>query len=296
MTPASTKEPAATKRPKVQALKVVTEELVGTKSHKLPSCSEDVPEDLLEETILSPPTTTRIRKKTKLDKSEDMETQAFFKRIENIKYDSGVMKINLAVSKLPNFLADPNVFHDKPMPHHQCTIHINCENMNLIDEGYQDAKIRNIPSRTPMIEMVIPSSLDPTLAPKGAHVILLFCQYFPIMSEKLDTTAKEAFVNAVINSIEKYAPGFRDSIIGKDVLSPLDLENIFGLTGGNIFHGAMSLNQLYINRPVSGWCTYNTPIDGLYMAGSSAHPGGGVMGSPGRLAALKCFEKIKNSK
>ena len=86
--------------------------------------------------------------------------------------------------------------------------------------------------------------------------------------------AKERFFNSVINSIEKYAPGFKDSIIGKDILSPLDLENTFGLTGGNIFHGAMPLNQLYINRPVSGWCNYDTPISGLFMAGSSNHPGG----------------------
>ena len=209
-----------------------------------------------------------------LDKSEDLETKTFFKRIENIKYDSGVMKINLAVSRLPNFLADPNIRLNEPMPHHQCTTHINCENMNLIDEGFQDAKFRNLPSRTPMIEMVIPSSLDKTLAPKDAHVILLFCQYFPLESEKSDLKAKERFFNSVINSIEKYAPGFKDSIIGKDILSPLDLENTFGLTGGNIFHGAMPLNQLYINRPVSGWCNYDTPISGLFMAGSSNHPGG----------------------
>ena len=209
-----------------------------------------------------------------LDKSEDFETQTFFKRIENIKYDSGVMKINLAVSRLPNFLADPNVKENKSMPHHQCTIHINCENMNLIHEGFQDAKIKNVPSRTPMIEMVIPSSLDRTLAPKGAHVILLFCQYFPLESERIDPNAKERFYNSVINSIEKYAPGFRDSIIGQDILSPLDLETTFGLTGGNIFHGAMPLNQLYINRPVSGWCTYDTPISGLLLCGSGTHPGG----------------------
>ena len=105
-------------------------------------------------------------------------------------------------------------------------------------------------------------------------------------------TYKEEYANLVFDSIEKYAPGFRSSIIGKDVLTPLDLENTFGLTGGNIFHGAMPLNQLFINRPVSQYSSYSTPIDNLFLAGSGAHPGGGVMGGPGRLGALEVLKKI----
>lgn len=225
-----------------------------------------------------------------LENSKDQDTGEFMRRVKNIQYESGVTKINLAVSKLPNFKADPTVDENVPMPHHRCTIHFNCENMGLIDEAFKDAKYHGIPSRKPMIEMVIPSSLDPTLAPKGAHVILLFCQYFP--NHIKDAKAKEDFSNAIFDCIEQYAPGFKSSIIGKDVLVPNDLENIFGLTGGNIFHGAMSLNQLFINRPVSGQYSYNTPIEGLYLAGSGAHPGGGVMGSPGRLAALECIKSF----
>jgi phytoene dehydrogenase-like protein len=215
----------------------------------------------------------------------------FIKRIENINYESGTMKINLAVKKLPNFTADPNLNENQAMPHHQCTIHINCENMDILDKAYKEAKYLNKPSSVPMIEMVIPSSLDPTLAPKGCHVVLLFCQYFPMKRENIDET-REKYAQIVFDSIEKYSPGFKNSIIGKDILTPFDLENIFGLTGGNIFHGAMPLSQLYINRPVSGGWSYQTPIDNLLLAGSGAHPGGGVMGSSGRLAALSLLSKI----
>lgn len=226
-----------------------------------------------------------------LEKSQDNQVAKFIKRIKTINYESGTMKINLAVNKLPNFTANPNLSDNKPMSHHQCTIHFNCENMHLLDEAYLQAKQFNKASETPMIEMVIPSSLDPTLAPKGSHVVLLFCQYFPIDRETNGET-KQKYADIVLNSIEKYAPGFKDSIIGKDILTPLDLEQIFGLTGGNIFHGAMPLNQLFINRPVSEWSSYRTPIKNLYLAGSGAHPGGGVMGAPGRLAALEFLSNI----
>ena len=163
--------------------------------------------------------------------------------------------------------------------------------MEILDNAYKEAKYLNKPSSVPMIEMVIPSSLDPTLAPKGCHVVLLFCQYFPMQRENVDDT-REKYAQIVFDSIEKYAPGFKSSIIGKDILTPFDLENIFGLTGGNIFHGAMPLSQLYINRPVSGGWSYQTPIENLLLAGSGAHPGGGVMGSAGRLAALSLLSKI----
>lgn len=233
----------------------------------------------------------KFLKSYNLEKSQDNQVAKFIKRIKNINYESGTMKINLAVNKLPNFTADPNLFDNKPMPHHQCTIHFNCENMQLLDEAFLQAKQFNRPSETPMIEMVIPSSLDPTLAPKGSHVVLLFCQYFPI-DRKTNVESRKKYADIVLNSIEKYAPGFKDSIIGIDILTPLDLEKTFGLTGGNIFHGAMPLNQLFINRPVSGWSSYKTPIKNLYLAGSGAHPGGGVMGAPGRLAALEFLSNI----
>ena len=235
----------------------------------------------------------QLLKENNLSKHSNQDVANFFKRIDNISYKSGTMKINLAVNKLPNFIADPNESENKLMPHHRCTIHINCENMKLIDDAFNEANLHNKPHKTPMIEMVIPSSLDPTLAPKGSHVVLLFCQYFPMAASKEENEVlKEKYSKLVFDSIEKYAPGFTESIVGKDVLTAFDLEKTFGLTGGNIFHGAMPLSQLYINRPVSQWSSYTTPIKNLYLAGSGSHPGGGVMGSAGRLAALECLKTI----
>lgn len=154
--------------------------------------------------------------------------------------------------------------------HHRCTIHVNCENMKLLDDAFKDAAVLGQGSRKPMIEMVIPSSLDPTLAPAGHHVVLLFCQYFPI-DRQTNNVTKVLYADRVLDSIEDYAPGFKSSIIGRDILAPSDLEQTFGLTGGNIFHGSMSLDQFYINRPVSGWSGYRTPIKSLYLAGSGTY-------------------------
>jgi phytoene dehydrogenase-like protein len=208
-----------------------------------------------------------------LEKHTNENIAKYFKRTNTIDYSSGTMKINCAVSRLPNFLADPNI-NESPMPHHQTTIHMNGENMRLLDEAYKDLKYSNKPSSKPMIEMVIPSALDPTLAPKGSHVVLLFCQYFPLNRSIKSNNYKEEYAKIVFDSIENYAPGFKNSIIGKDVLTPLDLENEFNLTGGNIFHGAMPLNQLFISRPVAEYMSYTTPIENLYLSGSGAHPGG----------------------
>jgi phytoene dehydrogenase-like protein len=238
-------------------------------------------------------TFNRLMSSYNLSNHKNDSIRIFFKRVNNIDYSSGTMKINLAVSKLPNFTADPTQDDSVPMPHHRCTIHINCENMEILDDAHKLAIQKNKPSNTPMIEMVVPSSLDPTLAPKNAHVVLLFCQYFPIDRQTNEKT-REKYAEIVFDSIEKYAPGFKSSIIGKDILTPFDLEQQFGLTGGNIFHGAMPLNQLFISRPAIEWSTYNTPIQNFYLAGSGAHPGGGVMGSCGRLAALECLSKMNS--
>lgn len=145
-----------------------------------------------------------------------------------------------------------------------------------------------------MIEMVIPSVLDKTIAPEGAHVCLLFTQYTPYSpSAGWQEAAKEEYATKVFNVIEEYAPGFKDSVIGKEVLPPPDLERIFGLTGGNIFHGSMALSQLFLCRPVTPTESLSvpeamsplTPVSGLLLCGAGAHPGGGVMGAPGCLAA-----------
>ncbi|ESO95151.1 hypothetical protein LOTGIDRAFT_117673 [Lottia gigantea] len=222
--------------------------------------------------------------------SEDLVSE-----LKQIDYKSPVTKINVAVNKVPNFLADPNTTSDCIMPHHQTTIHINCEHSDLIHRAYLDSQHDHY-SKEPVIEMVIPSSLDKTISPPGSHVVLLFTQYTPYTlanGQKWDEKTKQDYANIVFDSIERYAPGFKDSIIGSDILTPPDLENIIGLTGGNIFHGSMSLDQLYFSRPLSSLSNYKSPIKGLYLCGSGAHPGGGVMGSPGKLAAFKVLDDLK---
>uniref|UniRef100_A0A8C5BKN7 Pyridine nucleotide-disulfide oxidoreductase domain-containing protein 2 n=1 Tax=Gadus morhua TaxID=8049 RepID=A0A8C5BKN7_GADMO len=149
----------------------------------------------------------------------------------------------------------------------------------------------------PMLEMTIPSVLDPTLAPPGAHVVSFFTQFTPYYLEGKEWTDqdKEAYADLVFDWVEQYAPGFKSSVVGRDILTPPDLERIFGLTGGNIFHGSMSLDQLYLARPLPCLSNYRTPIKGLYLCGSGCHPGGGVMGSPGWNAALAVMADMKRS-
>ncbi|ELT88359.1 hypothetical protein CAPTEDRAFT_153668 [Capitella teleta] len=228
-----------------------------------------------------------------VDKSHLSED--FLKEVQAIDYASPVTKINVAVSSLPNFLADPNRSDGKPSPHHQTTIHLNCEHSELIHDAYVEAQ-RGGYSNKPVIEMTIPSAVDPTIAPQGSHVVQLFTQYTPYTladNQPWTEEAKEAYANTVFNCIEQYAPGFKASVIGKDILTPPDLERIFGLTGGNIFHGSVSLDQLYFARPTPAYSNYRSPLPGLYLCGSGTHPGGGVMGSAGRLAAQAVIEDWK---
>lgn len=221
----------------------------------------------------------------------------FLCAIKNIDYSSGTTKINLAVSRLPQFrCCNSNVLD--PGPQHMGTIHIGSESMEEIDAACRDAS-SGIPSRRPIIEMTIPSVLDHTISPPGQHVINLFVQYTPYKLFEgtwQDPSIRELFAQRCFSLIDEYAPGFSSSIIGYDMLTPPDLEREFGLTGGNIFHGAMSLDSMFLMRPIKGWSGYKTPIKGLYLCGSGTHPGGGVMGAPGRNAASVVIEHLKSVK
>ncbi|KAJ1522832.1 hypothetical protein ONE63_001983 [Megalurothrips usitatus] len=231
--------------------------------------------------------------------------ETFESAVRKIDYTSPVTKINVAVSRLPDFRADPCSKVGQPLPHHQTTIHLNCEDMSMLDEAYACAKRGEI-SEKPMIEMVIPSVLDSTIAPEGAHVCLLFTQFTPYNPPGgWGEDAREAYAAKVFDAIEEYAPGFKESVVGKEVLPPPELERVFGLTGGNIFHGGMSLSQLFLCRPVtptaaaagaSTWTSPMTPVPGLLLCGAGAHPGGGVMGSPGYLAAQAAKTVMKKNK
>ncbi|XP_004680610.1 PREDICTED: pyridine nucleotide-disulfide oxidoreductase domain-containing protein 2 [Condylura cristata] len=220
----------------------------------------------------------------------------FVGRISQLDTSSPVTKINVAVDRLPSFLAAPNTPGGQPLPHHQCSIHLNCEDTLLLHEAFEDA-MGGLPSRRPMIELCIPSALDPTLAPAGCHVLSLFTQYTPysLAGGKIWTEQeKNAYADKVFACVEAYAPGFKGSVVGRDVLTPPDLERIFGLPGGNIFHGAMALSQLYFARPVPLHSNYRCPLRGLYLCGSGAHPRGGVMGAAGRNAAHVAFRDLKS--
>jgi phytoene dehydrogenase-like protein len=142
--------------------------------------------------------------------------------------------------------------------------------------------------------MVIPSLTDPSLAPPGKHVMSCFVQYAPYkLNEGTWDEKKEEFGDNVINTIAQYAPGIKNLIVGRQIVTPLDLEREWGLTEGNIFQGELSLEQLFFLRPVPGWAHYRTPIENLYMCGSATHPGGGIMGANGRLAALEILKDYK---
>ncbi|XP_067092411.1 pyridine nucleotide-disulfide oxidoreductase domain-containing protein 2 [Osmerus mordax] len=218
----------------------------------------------------------------------------FLKAVDQIDYTSPVTKINVAVDRLPNFLAAPTP-DGKAGPHHQCSIHLNCESVELLETAYKDS-LDGRPSSRPMLEMTIPSVLDSTLAPSGCHVVSLFTQFTPYhLQGGRDWTDqdREAYADSVFGWVEQYAPGFTSSIVGKDILTPPDLERIFGLTGGNIFHGSMSLDQLYLARPLPSFSDYRSPIRGLYLCGSGSHPGGGVMGSSGWNAAQTVMADLR---
>lgn len=203
----------------------------------------------------------------------------FLDSIRKYRSEGTSAKINLALSGLPNFRAQPG-----EGPQHRATMHI-CPSIEYVERAWDDAKYGR-PSQSPLIELTIPTMYDPTLAPPGKHIMGIFIQYAPYtLRESGWDQFREPFAYRVFDLIEEYAPGFRSLILEKQVLTPLDLERRFGLTGGNIFHGEMSLDQMFVMRPVAGCARYRTPIRGLYLCGSGTHPGGGVMGAPGYNAA-----------
>ena len=200
----------------------------------------------------------------------------FRSRMERWKCASGTFRMNVALSGLPRFTCLP-----EPGEHHGSGI-IMAPTLAYMDRAYLDAKAEGI-SRAPIVEMLIPSTLDDSLAPKGAHVASLFCQHFDPAADW--ATRKDEAIGRIFEVVERHAPGFRQSVIAHTALSPADLEEKFGLIGGDIFHGALSLDQLWSARPMLGYADYRGPVTGLYLCGSGTHPGGGVTGAPGHNCA-----------
>jgi len=210
----------------------------------------------------------------------------FVTAIRNFRIEGTSCKINLAVNGLPEFTAYPGA----PGPHHRATMHI-CPSIEYVERAWDDAKYGR-PSARPLLELTVPTMYDPSLAPPGKHIIGIFLQYAPYtLRDGTWDDHREPFGDRVIQLIEEYAPNIRQIIEHRQILTPLDLERRFGITGGNIFHGEMSLDQMFVMRPVAGWARYRTPVQSLYLCGSGAHPGGGVMGAPGYNCAREMLKR-----
>jgi phytoene dehydrogenase-like protein len=213
----------------------------------------------------------------------------FLEGVRRYKFRGSSGKVNLALDALPKFKAIPG-----EGGHLRGAISIS-PSMEYMERAYDDAKYGNY-SRRPYIDMVIPSLTDPSVAPAGKHVMSCFVQYAPYkLAEGTWDQTREAFGDNVIDTLAEYAPNIKEIVVGRQILTPLDLEREFGLTQGNIFQGELSLEQLFFLRPVAGWAYYRTPVDGLYMCGSATHPGGGIMGANGRIASqvmLKDWGKV----
>ena len=212
------------------------------------------------------------------------------RRFTRLKSGSGTFRMNVALSELPDFRCRPG---KQPQDHHGSGIVIG-PTLDYLDRAYLDARAHGW-SREPVVEMLIPSTLDVTLAPAGRHVASLFVQHVAphLPNGRSWDDAKEEVADLVIDTIGRHAPNFRASVIARQVLSPLDLERRFGLVDGDIFHGQLTLDQLYSARPVLGHADYRMPVPSLYLCGSGAHPGGGVTGLPGRNAALGIIRDFK---
>lgn len=214
------------------------------------------------------------------------------RRFLAIRTGSGTFRMNVALSSLPDFTCRPGT---EQQNHHGAGIVIG-PTLDYLERAYLDARADGW-SRRPVVEMLIPSTLDTTLAPAGQHVASLFVQHvaphLPQPRSWADPAEAQRFADLVIETVTAYAPNFKASVIARQVLSPLDLERRFGLVDGDIFHGALGLDQLFATRPVLGYANYRMPVPGLYLCGSGAHPGGGVTGLPGHNAAREIVRDLR---
>jgi phytoene dehydrogenase-like protein len=217
------------------------------------------------------------------------QTRALF---TGMKTGSGTFRMNVALGELPDFTCRPG---KNAQDHHGAGIVIG-PTLDYLERAYLDARMTGW-SREPVVEMLIPSTLDATLAPPGKHVASLFVQHvaphLPEGRSWTDVHEKEAFADLVIDTVTRYAPNFEQAVIAAQILSPLDIEQRFGMVDGDIFHGALSLDQLFSARPRLGYANYRLPLGGLYLCGSGAHPGGGVTGAPGHNAAREIIRDFK---
>ena len=228
-------------------------------------------------------------KRTFLKLVEEKELpEHFVKKVRNFKIRGSSGKVNIGLDSMPEFPAIP-----KNDPCLKGDIHFT-DSIERMEKAYDDWKSGTW-SKDPFLDMMIPSATDPTMAPPGQHFMSCFVQYCPPKVHGKDWTQenKEMFGESVISQIEEYSPGFREKIIHMEIRTPKELEDEVGLTEGNIFQGELTFDQLLFNRPIPGYAQYRSPLKGLYICGSSTHPGGGVMGAPGRNAAIEILKDLK---
>jgi phytoene dehydrogenase-like protein len=214
----------------------------------------------------------------------------FLEDIRNFKIQGSSIKVNLALGELPNWKCIPG--QDAKAPHQQAMFEI-APSMDYLEQAYDDLKYGR-PSRRPFIDGNVPSVVDDSLAPRGKHVMSLFVQYGPYrLREGSWPEIRDKVGDTVVDTLAEYIPNLKSAIVAREVLTPWDLEQEFGLTEGNIFHGEITPDQLFFMRPAPGWADYRTPVRGLYLCGSGAHPGGGVMGGPGMNASREILRDLR---
>jgi phytoene dehydrogenase-like protein len=214
------------------------------------------------------------------------------RHIERFRIEGSSIKVNYALAELPDFTALPG---KSPGPQHAGTIDI-CPSLDYMERAYDEAKYGRWSSE-PFVEAVIPTIHDDSIAPPGKHIMSIFAQFGPYdLKEGTWDTEKEKFGDRVTEIITRHAPNFKNSVLHRQVVSPLDMERDFSLTRGNIFQGEMGLDQLFFMRPVPGWANYRTPVRALYMCGACTHPGGGVMGAPGYNAAHEILDDVRRGR
>jgi phytoene dehydrogenase-like protein len=213
----------------------------------------------------------------------------FVSDIRRFKFRGSSGKVNIALDSLPTFTCMPDGAGGKL---HRGAVSIS-PSLDYVERAYDDAKYGEF-SRRPYMDIVFPSMIDPGMAPPGKHVMSIFVQYAPYhLNGGWSDAKREAFGDAVVNTVENFAPGFTSKILHRQVITPVDIERITGLTEGNIFAGELALHQLFFLRPAPGWAKFTTPVRGYYQAGSGTHPGGGIMGASGRLAAMRILKDAR---
>jgi phytoene dehydrogenase-like protein len=217
----------------------------------------------------------------------------FRQRMNQWRCGSGTFRMNVALSELPDFTCLPG---KQRAPHHTAGIII-APSLAYMERAYFDARLQGW-SKEPIVEVLIPSTLDDSLAPKGQHVASMFCQHVaPELPNGQSWDAhRDTVADLMIETVNKHAPNFKASVLGRQIMSPLDLERTFGLIGGDIFHGALTLDQIFSARPMLGYGNYRGPLPGIYMCGAGTHPGGGVTGAPGHNAAREILIDFRKRK